>query len=456
MIWLQPLAWIGAAAIAVPVIVHLLARRQAVVEAFPTLRFLRTAQSSAVRRHRISEWLLLAVRIAIVAAAAAALAQPFFVTRARGAALSARLARAIVVDASASMRRQAPDGRAGVDVARDRARQFSAAAAASTMGEATDVPAAIDGAVAWLRAQPGHRELVVISDFADGVVSAADIARVPAGIGVSLERIEVAADVDASTATLHRDTGDSAARATVDAERTTATWTVAVARPATAPIATIAGADDRPGADAALAAALAEGFPPTRGDRPVAIVFPRAAERDAIATQVTRLDRPWMSDVVAQLASDSALVDATSGVADVVAAPQGLVADRSTVVLAMPTGKPLLIAAARDAGGARQLVLFSMADAASVFSAALYSRAAHAVSPDAIAEAEPMTIPADRLREWQRAPSDVAPPTNGTAGDSDGRWFWIAVLVLLGVEVWLRRRRSTATESAEVVHARVA
>jgi hypothetical protein len=185
-------------------------------------------------------------------------------------------------------------------------------------------------------------------------------------------------------------------------------------------------------------------------------VFPRAAERDAIATEATRLDRPWMSDVVARLARDSALVDAMRGLTDVLEAPHGLAGDRSTVVLATPTGAPLLIAAARDAGGVRQLVLFSMADAASVFSAALYSRAAYAVSPGTIAEAEPMMISADRLREWQRAPTDVAPPTNGTTGDSDGRWFWIAALALLGVETWLRRQRPAATPSAEVAHARVA
>ena len=108
MIWQNPWAWLGLTAIAVPILVHLLARQHAVRVRFPTLRFLPVSPITAVRRRRLTDLALLAVRIAIITVAVAALAQPYVVTANRGRSTSALLSRAVVIDTSPSMARPSP------------------------------------------------------------------------------------------------------------------------------------------------------------------------------------------------------------------------------------------------------------------------------------------------------------------------------------------------------------
>ncbi|MBM3750374.1 MAG: hypothetical protein FJW21_04220, partial [Acidimicrobiia bacterium] len=80
MTWLAPLALIGVVSVALPVLVHWLARHEADRQVFPTVRFLPRTPPTSVRRHRLTDVGLLALRAGIVAAAAAALAQPALVT----------------------------------------------------------------------------------------------------------------------------------------------------------------------------------------------------------------------------------------------------------------------------------------------------------------------------------------------------------------------------------------
>ena len=72
-------AWLaaGAAATAIPVIIHLLHKARAPTVPFPTLRFLRSAAEKTARRRRIENLLLLAVRLLLFALLAFALARPF-------------------------------------------------------------------------------------------------------------------------------------------------------------------------------------------------------------------------------------------------------------------------------------------------------------------------------------------------------------------------------------------
>src|SRR3954462_1104830 len=105
MIWQNPWAWAGIATVALPILIHLLGRDRAPRHSFPTLRFLETAELLPTRRMRVHDRLLLAVRIAVLVAAAAALAQPLFLLGGRSRALDQRVARAIIVDTSASMQR---------------------------------------------------------------------------------------------------------------------------------------------------------------------------------------------------------------------------------------------------------------------------------------------------------------------------------------------------------------
>ncbi len=104
MSFLAPAFLAGLAAIAIPLILHLIQRERKKTVAFPSLMFVRRIPYQSVRRRRIRNWLLLAMRAAAIALIVAAFARPF-TTSARVAAASGGGAREIVVllDTSASM-----------------------------------------------------------------------------------------------------------------------------------------------------------------------------------------------------------------------------------------------------------------------------------------------------------------------------------------------------------------
>ena len=133
MIWQAPWAWLGLATLVIPIAVHLLARRQAPRMKFPTLRFLVKTESMAIRRHRLTDLTLLAVRAAAIAAGVTALAQPYLVLRSRTAGSPSLRSRAIVIDASASMSRMAGAATA-LAIARARAAALQPAASSTAVG----------------------------------------------------------------------------------------------------------------------------------------------------------------------------------------------------------------------------------------------------------------------------------------------------------------------------------
>ena len=98
MFWLNPSVLLALAAAAAPILIHLLVQRRAERFPFPTLRFLQPTRLAAIRRHVLEDLPLLAVRVALLAAAVAALAGPLFVTKARRLAWDRRVVRATVVD----------------------------------------------------------------------------------------------------------------------------------------------------------------------------------------------------------------------------------------------------------------------------------------------------------------------------------------------------------------------
>ena len=89
MMFQNPIAWLGLAAIAVPILVHLLGRRRARRLAFPTLRFVPASPLPPVRRDRLTDVPLLLVRVAAIATAAVALTQPLWLTASRARDASA-------------------------------------------------------------------------------------------------------------------------------------------------------------------------------------------------------------------------------------------------------------------------------------------------------------------------------------------------------------------------------
>ncbi len=105
MAFLAPLFLIGAAAIAVPIIVHLIQRERKDVIEFPSLMFIRRIPYQSVERRRIHNWWLLMLRAGAMLLLVAAFARPFFKQDPVKAAAATSGAREVVIllDRSASM-----------------------------------------------------------------------------------------------------------------------------------------------------------------------------------------------------------------------------------------------------------------------------------------------------------------------------------------------------------------
>lgn len=117
-IWL----WALAAAVLLPLAVHLLARRRARPTLFPAARFVRQAQARAARLHRPTDLFILLLRALTLAMVVLALAEPRWHRRASAQpAGDGGIALVLVVDRSASMER----GRGGATLF-DQARQAAA------------------------------------------------------------------------------------------------------------------------------------------------------------------------------------------------------------------------------------------------------------------------------------------------------------------------------------------
>jgi hypothetical protein len=193
--FVAPLLLFGLAALAIPVLIHLIQREKKRVVEFPSLMFLRRIPYQSVRRRRIRHWLLLAMRLAALALIVAAFARPFFRRQALAAATQ-NGAREVVIllDTSYSMgygqrwsRAQAaardavnglrPGDRAslvsftsGAEVSirstADRARLVAAISSASVGPGATRYAPALKLAGSLLGESPlPRREVVLVSDF---------------------------------------------------------------------------------------------------------------------------------------------------------------------------------------------------------------------------------------------------------------------------------------------------
>lgn len=174
VLWLTPIAWWGIAALALPILIHLLTRQRTRIVPFPTLRFLRATRLAALRRRSVQDWWLLAMRLLILAAAVAALGGPVIVSATRQEEWRWRFVRAFVL---------APGARADVEalVATERAANFSSEVFRPTAHIADGIR---DG-VMWLdRQPPASREVVIAGDIRNGALSDADLTMVPATTGI--------------------------------------------------------------------------------------------------------------------------------------------------------------------------------------------------------------------------------------------------------------------------------
>jgi hypothetical protein len=193
--FVAPLVLVGLAALAIPVLIHLIQRERKRVVEFPSLMFLQKIPYQSVRRRRIRDWFLLLMRLTALALIVLAFSRPFF-KRSELAAAAQNGAReaVILVDTSYSMeygdrwqkaksaasdaiRGLGPGDRAslvlfssGAEVAvrsaADRGRLESGLASAATGPGATRYAPALKLASSLLgeSALP-RREIILISDF---------------------------------------------------------------------------------------------------------------------------------------------------------------------------------------------------------------------------------------------------------------------------------------------------
>ena len=384
MILLNPWAWLGLAALAAPIAAHLFARRQANRQLFPTLRFLPRSRVAPIRRDRLTDLALLALRCAVIAVAAGALSQPAWPRRDDSAQSSGETARAIVIDTSASMTRETAPGMPAVEAARREAETLASSATISRKVESPALAEAVAASVNWLATASMRRELVIVSDFQRGQLEPGDLSGVPAGIGIKTVQIAVQGELPEAAATL---TG-------------------------AASVEILAGEEERAGADAAWRAAVAHGAPAVSApERPVAIVFPRYHARGTLAAAAKPLVEPWMFDVIAAIVSDP---------------------------LSSLYG-PQLSWTGGDVNSRDGVLLIADVPADSLAAAALMTAAARAATRQPTArERVPDVVAAEELARWSR---DAAPEASQPVADvaPQGRWLWAAVLGLLLIEGIVRR-----------------
>jgi hypothetical protein len=271
--WINPVALVAFALIALPIAIHLLVRQQTRSLPYPSLRFLRETALAAFRRRAIQDAALLACRIAIVAAAVIALAGPVLHTAARTAGYANRLSRAIVaIDSNGSPERSEAVFRAAT---------FNRIAIADAIG---------DG-LRWLDAQPpSARETVFRGSFRRGSIDASDLALVPREVGIRFVSDTASTAPNQFTASLltRRDGTlvrvDQLVQLNTDATRMTDGAAVPVPEDR---LRVIAAPADQLLAEAALRAAVDEGVPWTADDRRLLLVWDGA---DAAATAVQSVD----------------------------------------------------------------------------------------------------------------------------------------------------------------------
>src|SRR6266513_999972 len=105
MSFLAPAFFIGLAAIAVPILIHLIQKERKEVVHFPSLMFIRKIPYQSVQRRKVHNWLLLILRAVAILLLILAFSRPFFKTDPSAVAAATVGAREVVVllDQSASM-----------------------------------------------------------------------------------------------------------------------------------------------------------------------------------------------------------------------------------------------------------------------------------------------------------------------------------------------------------------
>jgi hypothetical protein len=250
MSFIAPLVFLGLAALAIPVLLHLIQREKKQILHFPSLMFVRQIPYKSVQRRRIHNWLLLMVRLAALALIVFAFARPFLARETNIVAGTGAREVVVLLDNSYSItyadrweraRQAAYDAinnigagdrgsivlfSSGAEIlirntaGTDRDALTAAVASSRPTALATRYAPALKVAASLLAESPlPRREVILISDFQRGGWRGEEGARLPAGATVT--PVEIGGPLDTPNATL---TAVSMARSTFsDQERVAVT-----------------------------------------------------------------------------------------------------------------------------------------------------------------------------------------------------------------------------------------
>ncbi|HVJ28068.1 MAG TPA: BatA domain-containing protein [Vicinamibacterales bacterium] len=407
MVWLLPAALAGLAAVVAPLIIHLLRRQRARTVVIPTVRFIPAVDQSVVRIRRPADLALLLVRMAVIALAALALARPLVLTPSRAAGWADRIARVTVVDIS---------NPSAAPLANEAAAAELASATFSHRIDTTELAPALRQGSAWLNgAPPARRELVVISDFRLGAIDESLVRGVPDTIGLRLVPVrskqdtirDIAAGSSLGPEVVFR------TRVRIDAETTSATFSTGPG--AIEGLTLLVAPEDQAEAAKLLRVVGHAGARAPSSSQPIVVRFTGGAP---LSPPEKQTQQQWATAAALRLLkqTDANSLPVTAGVGgdgtllvDVNAAPGTL-----------------------TAAEALKTVLDARED------------------PEQLSQQEIALVPTEKLEALGRP----APPADTSAwqrtDESDGRWLWLAALVLLGVEAWIRRGPASAVTAPEV------
>ncbi|HET7216414.1 MAG TPA: BatA domain-containing protein [Vicinamibacterales bacterium] len=434
--WQNPAALWGLLLLAGPVVVHLLRRHRAERVLFPSVRFVETSQTAAVRFRPPADLVLLLVRVAILAFAVAAAAGPIVLTASRISRWTGNTARAVVVDASESMR-----GAEIVTAAADASRSELQSAAYGQRFDSRDLADGIQRAASWLKTTPPSRkEIVVVSDFQRGAVdpraAKEAVSAIDAAIGLRFMAVGRAADRAVFDGTPLLGSPAVAARSlTLDVTTTATAAEFAQNSRQQTGLRLIAPPDHEVTAARLLNAIARAGTPAGDSSEPVAIRFAGGAQDFG---SVEPIRSGWMLNVVSGVGRSATL---RSLLRD--AATAGVVSDDLPWVVALrrDDGKPI-VSAARVRN---ELVIDVGASADTLFAAAVVRTALTARHGIArYAEREIDRIEPGVLASLERPPGPIGNDAWRYADGTDARWCWLGALVFLALEPWLRSARARA------------
>jgi hypothetical protein len=435
LLWALPMA-------AVPVLIHLLRRHHADRIPFPSLRFVRSVQSAAVRIRRPSDLLLMLVRVAAVALAVIAAAGPILVTNARLDRWNREDARAIVVDVSDSMRVAGADGSPPERAASEAVTAEAQSARYVTRIESADLTRALGRAAAWLAvAPPARREVVVISDFQRGSFDSRALASLDQSVGIRLIQVGRTISQRQIAGAPLLSAGDVPPRAqTIHLDRDTTAVAISTATEQQPPGGLRILPNDQ-STNRLLRVAAAAGTPAPSPDEPITVWFaPNVA-----GSTLRRVQDDWMLRTLLRLQEEAIRIALEAGSAV-------RAVGESTpwnVIVRDSSGKPLVAAAA-----AGNELLLDVAASPDRFLAAVVVRSALAArrAPVDLNESEISRHDAATLAALERAaaPVDLSMLPRDVwrrVSSPDARWCWAVVLVLLGIDQWLRTRAASTSRT---------